>query len=120
MSEHDRYVTGNYGEEHPDNCIDSDCGEMACERCICNAEGYSPDLGEHICEECLILAYSEEITEKIDWFREDKDDFEAIFDNVIARKDEGTDDYSEFYFDLPNGDAQAFKIEDLKPNKKEQ
>jgi len=63
-----------------------------CNRCVCKQEGYCAELGEYLCEECLILFFKPEIESEIVgaaiWNDDlSEDEFEDIIEKAVVTTD---------------------------------
>ena len=114
MSDHDRYVTGNYGTEHPDNAPTSP--DDNCARCVTSHDGYCEELGEWLCVECLILAYSSSIKAKIGKHIDDACSIDEAFDGATARTSIRSENYVSIDLDIPEGEVIILQINELTPN----
>ena len=116
MTDHDRHVTGNYGEEHPDNSTAEDEAPDKCNRCTCDQEGYCKQLDEWLCEECLLLTFSNDISDKIAWDCGEAEDIDEILWDATVHTCKDSSTYEYILCDFPSGDCIRIYLNSIKPN----
>ena len=118
MSDRDNHATGHNGLDHPDNNPNGKPEQREdCERCICDQDGYSEQLGQFLCVDCLVLAYSKALLALIGAHTDDAGELEDIFAMATPRTDDDGN-YTSVDFDV-FGESHSVKISEIKPNKGE-
>ena len=79
-----------------------------CKRCTLNSEGYCDELDEWLCDECMVLAFADQIQKHIGSHTDDVEVIERVFEQVIPRTN-GEEMFISFDYDL-NGESFCMEV----------